>query len=329
MSRSTRRVFAWLAVSLVLGVGSIVGQHLGLCGLMGGVCLITLAHLGSASVLVGAAAPSAVDLVAPAVKAKAKAADPGGGLAHDVNHLVGLIADYADEVHERVLQCEPRGCWSEDVTRQVIRDSASLVACTERVGALTGRLLGAGGDIPRPERLDLNRLVTGLEPLLGRESRGRVRLDDRLDGELWPVVADRVGLEQVLMNLCGNAREAMGDGGVISIRTENVVVDHRMAVPATGFGPGPGLTAGPYVCLTVADTGPGMPADVLARVAEPGFSTKAPGRNRGLGLTTVVHLLGGMGGDLRLWSEPGRGTEARAYLPADPPTVASADTDGG
>jgi len=98
-------------------------------------------------------------------------------------------------------------------------------------------------------------------------------------------------------------------------------------VPAAGFGPG--LTPGPYVCLTVSDTGPGMTADVLARVADPGFSTKAPGRNRGLGLTTVVHLLGGLGGDLRLWSEPGRGTVARAYLPAVPRPGSSADTDGG
>jgi signal transduction histidine kinase len=326
MDRPTLRVLAWLTGSLLLGVGSLVGQHLGLCGLSGGVSLLTLAHLGSAvSAVAGLAAAHAApgDLAARA----AARSIPDRGLAHDVNHLVGLIADYADQVHERVLECEPKGCWSDDVTREMIHDSASLVACTEWVGALTARLLGPGGDTPRLERLDLNRLVRELEPLLGAVPGGGVRLDHRLDGDLWPVVADRVGLEQVLMNLCGNAREAMGEGGVLSIGTENVIAGDAALVPAAGFGPG--LTPGPYVCLTVSDTGPGMTADVLARVAEPGFSTKAPGRNRGLGLTTVMHQLGGLGGDLRLWSEPGRGTVARAYLPAVPRPGSSADTDGG
>jgi signal transduction histidine kinase len=246
-----------------------------------------------------------------------------------------LIADYADQVHERVLDCNPEGCWTEDVTKEVIHDSASLLACAERVGVLTGRLLRAGRDARRPERLDLNRLVREVEPLLGPKARRRVRLDHRLEPGLWPVAADRVALEQVMMNLCGNAREAMGGRGVLSIATENVLLDDHSVVRGTGVGPG--LSPGPYVCLTVTDTGPGMTADVAARVAEPGFSTKGQGRNRGLGLTMVVGVLGRMGGDLQLWSEPGRGTVARAYIPAEGRAASpvecrpapSADADGG
>jgi C4-dicarboxylate-specific signal transduction histidine kinase len=270
--------------------------------------------------LAGALNPSPFDLAAPAAATR-PALD--AGLAHDVNHLVGLIADYADQVHARLLECEPRGCWSDDVRRQVIQDSASLVACTGRVGALTGRLLQPEGSVPRAERLDVNRLVQEVEPLLGPDGRRGVRLEHRLEPDLWPVLADRIGLEQVVMNLCGNAREAMGDRGVLSIGTENVLVDDHPSVPRGG----PSLSPGRYVCLTVTDTGGGMTADVLARVAEPGFSTKGPNGNRGLGLATVVSLLGRMGGDLELRSEPGRGTAVRAYVPADP--RASADADGG
>jgi signal transduction histidine kinase len=296
-----------------------VGQHYGVCGLTGGLGLLTLAHVGSAAALLGAT--SCVG--APPVPT----ANPDGGLAHDVNHLVGLIADYADQVHERVLQCEPKGCWSDDVTEQVVHDSASLVACTERVGLLTGRLLQPGRDDSRPEPVDVNRLVRDLEPLLGPESPGRVRLDHHLEPGLWPVVADRIGLEQVLMNLCGNAREAMGDRGRLSIATENVLVDADSVVAGRGFGPG--LAPGPYVCLTVTDNGPGMTADIVARVAERGFSTKGPGRNRGLGLTTVVGVLSRMGGDLQLCSAPGRGTVARVYVPAERQAAVSAGAPAG
>jgi signal transduction histidine kinase len=254
-------------------------------------------------------------------------------LAHDLNHLAGIIADYADHVYERVLECETKGCWSEAVTQQVIHDSASLLSCTERVGRLTGRLLGAGcGDLG-PEELDLNGLVRDLAPPGTPGSRSGIRFAYRLEPGLWPVVADRTAVEQVLMNLCRNAREAVGDRGAVSVATDNVLVDSGSDI--TGRGLGRGLAPGPYVCVTVTDTGPGMTADVLARIATPGFSTKntCGGRNRGLGVAIAVRLLDWLGGELRLSSEPGRGTAARAYLPAGirpgRPASADGDADGG
>ena len=254
-------------------------------------------------------------------------------LAHDLNHLVGIIADYADHVYERVLQCETKGCWSEAVTRQVIHDSASLLSCTEQVGRLTGRLLGPGCGGLRSEELDLNGLVRDLAPTGAPGSPGRMRFAYRLAPGLWPVVADRTAVEQVLMNLCRNAREAVGDRGVVSIATDNVLFDADSAGAGTGLGRG--LAPGPYVCVTVTDTGPGMTADVLASIATPGFSTKSAcgGRNRGLGVGIAVRLLDWLGGELRLSSEPGRGTAARAYLPAGirpgRPASADGDADGG
>ncbi|MDQ1499114.1 MAG: hypothetical protein QOI86_2454 [Actinomycetota bacterium] len=243
--------------------------------------------------------------------------EPDRWLAHDLNHLVGVIADYADHVHERVLQCETKGCWSEEVRQQVIRDSAGIVSCTDRVGRLTGRLLGARcGDLG-PEQLDLNDVVRDVAPPgPAPQWRGGTGFAHRLQPGLWPAVADRTAVEQVLMNLCRNAREAMGDGAVVSITTENVLVDVGSAVPGTGLGRG--LAPGPYVCVTVTDTGPGMTADVLSRIATPGYSTKSGGggRNRGLGVGIAVRLLDWLGGELRVSSEPGRGTNARAYLPA-------------
>lgn len=303
-----------LAVSLVLNVGSVAGTYFGRWGLAGGVRLVILGHLGVAAVLLGRSTAS----IAPPDGSPGAVVSPvaeAEGLAHDVNHLVGLIADYADCVHERVVVDHPEGCWSAEVTREVIHDSASLLACAHQVGALVDRLLSLGGVTHSSGPLDLNRLVAGMETLFTSEGRSRIILDYGFEPDLWPVRADRIGLEQVLMNLCGNARQAMVDGGRLSIRTENVLIDHQAVLHCGLLGPG--LEPGPYVCLTVVDTGSGMTPEVLARSAEPGFTTRSHGANVGVGLSTVVNLLARMGGALALRSGPGKGTEARAFIPAD------------
>jgi signal transduction histidine kinase len=240
------------------------------------------------------------------------------GLAHDVNHVIGLVAGYAALVDERVRQCQGRNCWSDEEIEEVIQDSAGLLACIERMVALAGRLVGAAAWCC-PERLDLNRVVLDLEPLLGRaRPHDGVRLEHHLAEGLWPVITERLAVDQVLLNLCGNAREAMVDGGVLVISTDNVLVDSSPG-PEDGRPLGGRLVPGPHVRLAVADTGPGMPAAVLARAGDPGFSTRVGRTNLGLGLTTVRRVMDRIGGGLWLWSEPGRGTVARAYLVAAPP----------
>ncbi|MCU0723972.1 MAG: ATP-binding protein, partial [Planctomycetes bacterium] len=190
-----------------------------------------------------------------------------------------------------------------------------------RAAALTDQLLQFSRKRP-PEvrRVDLNRTVANLLSMLGRVIGGDVAVRPRLASDLHPIAASESGLEQVLMNLVVNARDAMPRGGTLTVRTENV------AVGAEAAGKRPEARAGSFVLLSVEDTGVGMPDETLQHLFEPFFTTKKPGAGTGLGLSVVYGIVRQHGGWIDVSSEPGKGSAFRVYLPAAPGT---ADEPGG
>jgi CheY-like chemotaxis protein len=161
-----------------------------------------------------------------------------------------------------------------------------------------------------PEALSLNEVIAGLEQLLRRSLGEHIDLTITPTEGLWPVKADAGQLEQVLVNLAVNARDAMPGGGKLTIDTANITVDEAYAAGR------PGLKPGRYTQLRVSDTGTGMPPEVLARVFEPFFSTKPKGKGTGLGLATFYGIIIGAGGYPQIYSEPGFGTTITGLLPA-------------
>jgi CheY-like chemotaxis protein len=156
--------------------------------------------------------------------------------------------------------------------------------------------------------LDLNDVVTSVEQLLARTLGEHIELITDLAGGLEPVLADPGQIEQVLVNLAVNARDAMPRGGKLTIQTTNTIIDPAAAGQA-------GLAPGRYVAVKVTDTGTGIPKDVLDRVFEPFFTTKPKGQGTGLGLATVYGIITQAGGGVRIYSEPGIGTVLTALLP--------------
>jgi nitrogen-specific signal transduction histidine kinase/CheY-like chemotaxis protein len=222
-----------------------------------------------------------------------------GGVAHDFNNVLMIIG-----LHCEHLLASSRLDGSDREAIEAISTAA------ERAAALTRSLLSFSRQyIVPPTILDLNRLVSGVEPLLRPLTGAAVRFETRLDPGLWSVKAERSQLEQVLLNLTVNARDAMPDGGTLSIETTNVTLD------ATFASRHPGLTAGEYVRLTVKDTGVGMDPETLTHVFEPFFTTKGPGHGTGLGLATVYGIVKQSGGYVTMSSAPGCGTTAHVYLP--------------
>ncbi|MGH2919288.1 MAG: response regulator [Solirubrobacteraceae bacterium] len=176
--------------------------------------------------------------------------------------------------------------------------------------------------------LDLNTVITGLENLLRRALGERVELDVALGSELWPIEADPGQLEQVLVNLAVNGRDAMPRGGRLVIETRNAVLGEDVVRGHAG------LTAGDHVRVTVSDSGVGMDGEVAARAFEPFFTTKPKGEGTGLGLATVYGIVTEAGGHIALYSEPGIGTSVKIHLPvstavAPPPRPPPKATPGG
>jgi PAS domain S-box-containing protein len=237
-----------------------------------------------------------------------------GGVAHDFNNLLQVINGYADMALRDTASDHPsRGCLSE------------VIRAGERAATLVRQLLTfSRRQIMRPESLDLNDVIADVLKLLRRVIGEHIRLDFVPGHELGIVHADRGMMEQVLMNLCVNARDAMPQGGRLIIETENVRIDekyrenHPWAVP------------GRYVLVGVTDTGLGMDAGTLDRIFEPFFSTKEPGRGTGLGLATVYGIVKQHEGLIRAYSEPAKGTAFRVYLPITERAVseASPNVDG-
>jgi len=233
-----------------------------------------------------------------------------GGVAHDFNNLLGVILNYASFVEEEVAGAAARADGGEPWPA-VGRDVEQIRRAAERATELTHQLLAFGRrEVVRPRVLNLNDVVSDVEQLLRRTLGEHVQLATSLRGDLWPVLADPGQLEQVLVNLAVNARDAMPGGGSLTIRTGNVVIDDDYADTRLG------IKTGPHVRLQVSDTGAGMPREVAERVFEPFFTTKPKGEGTGLGLATVYGIITQAEGYAQIYSEPGHGTTFTALLPA-------------
>jgi two-component system cell cycle sensor histidine kinase/response regulator CckA len=221
-----------------------------------------------------------------------------GGVAHDFNNLLTVIIGYSDGLIEELRD--------DDVLRP---DALEIKAAAERAAGLTSQLLAFGRkQILQPRVVSLNALVAEADTLLRRVLGEHIQMSLVLDPELRSVVADPGQMGQVIVNLAVNARDAMSDGGRLTIETANV------DLPAAARGVAH-VPSGQYVALSISDTGIGMDAATQARVFEPFFTTKA-NQGTGLGLATVYGIVKQSGGYIWLYSEVGHGTSFRIYLPA-------------
>ena len=235
-----------------------------------------------------------------------------GGVAHDFNNLLAVILNYAALIAEELVAPEPELATAG-------RDVAQVRRAAERAAELTHQLLAfARREVVQPRVLDLNHTVTEVEQLLRRTIGANVLLRTDLTAGLWPILADPGQIEQVLVNLAVNARDAMSAGGTLSIDTANVVID----APDQGNAP---LHLGPHVRLRVSDTGIGMPADVVDHVFEPFFTTKAEGEGTGLGLSTVYGIVVQAEGTITVQSQPATGTTFTILVPATDEVAAPAE----
>jgi PAS domain S-box-containing protein len=223
-----------------------------------------------------------------------------GGVAHDFNNLLAVIMGYGDLVRAALSR-----------KRKVrARDVEEIRRASERGAALTRQLLAfSRGQLLRAQFVDLNTLVGSTASLLRRLIGDDVALRLRLDPRAGRIAGDPGQIEQVVMNLALNARDAMPSGGRLTLETARVNLGRRAVRRISG------IRAGSYVRLTVRDTGSGMSREVRAHLFEPFFTTKEPGRGTGLGLSTVDGIVRQHRGHLEVESEPGRGSAFRAYFP--------------
>jgi len=230
-----------------------------------------------------------------------------GGIAHDFNNMLSVVLGFAALARGRIPANDPAAADLDEVTKSA-----------ERASLLTKQLLAFGKrqavhGIP----LDVNDLVRGLERTLLQVAGPKVKVEISLGASQAVVSADPCQLEQVLLNLVANARDAMPSGGVLRIATGEQLVDDES-------GQREGLPSGRYVALSVRDTGTGMDRATLDRVFEPFFTTKRPGSGTGLGLSTVYGIVRQTGGAVQVDSAPGKGSEFRVLLPrTDLPTPRS------
>jgi PAS domain S-box-containing protein len=235
-----------------------------------------------------------------------------GGVAHDFNNLLSVINGYSDMLLQRV-----------DLLDPIRADLLEVYDAGQRAAALTQQLLAfSRRQILKPELLDLNAVLADAGSLLRRLIGEDIELRLRPDPFAARVCADAGQMQQVVMNLAVNARDAMPSGGKLIIQSANVAIPEG-AAPAE-----PGLPPGRYALLSVSDTGAGMTEEVKAHAFEPFFTTKGPGKGTGLGLATVYGIVEQSGGRIFVESEPGQGTTFRIYLPAvQQPLAARATAD--
>jgi PAS domain S-box-containing protein len=221
-----------------------------------------------------------------------------GGIAHDFNNLLSVILGYSSMMLE--------GMEPGDVRRPEVEE---IDRAGKRAAALTQQLLAFGRkQLLQPRVISLGDVVAGVESMLRRLIGENIELSVRTDPDLGRVRADPGSMEQVVMNLAVNARDAMPRGGRLAIETANADLDRPQADRV-------GVAPGPYVVLTVADNGVGMDSATRARIFEPFFTTKEVGKGTGLGLATVFGIVQQSGGRIGVESEPGRGAAFRVYLP--------------
>jgi PAS domain S-box-containing protein len=223
-----------------------------------------------------------------------------GGIAHDFNNLLTVVVGNAEVLSEH-LRAQP--------DMQKLADM--IVQAGERGAELTQRLLAfSRRQALQPAEIDCNRMVEGMEKLLRRMLGETIVIKASLESELWTVFADPSQLENALLNLAINARDAMPGGGAITITTSNVPLDERYRETH------PEVNPGQYVMITVTDTGRGMTPEVRERAFEPFFTTKDVGKGSGLGLSMVYGFVKQSNGHVAIYSEPDLGTTVRIYLPA-------------
>ena len=222
-----------------------------------------------------------------------------GGIAHDFNNLLGAMLGYAHMARSGL----PRG----DQRRADIED---IEEAARRAGDLTRQLLAfARRQVIEPKILELNQLALGVDKLLRRVLGEDIELVTLPAPDLWSVKADPGQIEQVLVNLAVNARDAMPQGGKLTIETANVELDAEYAAAHEG------VTAGPHVLVAVSDTGTGLSEEARAHLFEPFFTTKDTGKGTGLGLATCYGIVKQAGGSIYVYSEVGEGTTFKIYLP--------------
>jgi len=223
-----------------------------------------------------------------------------GGLAHDFNNLLAGISGSLELMQTRMQQGR-----LNDVERYI----AAAQGAAKRAAALTHRLLAfSRRQTLDPKPTNVNRLIDGMQDMIQRTVGPSITVEAVGAGGLWPVLVDPSQLENSLLNLCINSRDAMPDGGRITIETANRWLDERAAKKQD-------LPEGQYLSLCVTDTGTGMPPEVIARVFEPFYTTKPIGEGTGLGLSMIYGFAKQSGGQVRIYSEVGKGTTVFIYLP--------------
>ena len=232
-----------------------------------------------------------------------------GGIAHDFNNLLAVIINYAAFIAEDLEAASADD--GEDRWRSTRDDIEQIRLAGERAAHLTHQLLSfARREIVQPEIVDVNDVVSNVEQLLRRTLGEQVELNSSLAENLRPVLIDPGQLEQILVNLAVNARDAMPGGGALQIDTVNMEIDEEYVASR------PELSPGPHVRLRVSDTGVGMSAETMQRAFDPFFTTKPAGQGTGLGLATVYGIVQQAGGHSQIYSEAGVGTTFTVLLPA-------------
>jgi len=222
-----------------------------------------------------------------------------GGVAHDFNNLLTVIHGYNEMLREHLTHDETGADYTAEIHK-----------AAERAGALINQLLAfSRRQLAAPRIVNLNHSVQQIEKMLHRIIGEDIDLEMRLAPDISPVRVDPAHIDQVIMNLAVNSRDAMPEGGKLTIETANVELG------ADYSGKHLGIPPGPYVMLAVSDTGHGMDAAIKARIFEPFFTTKEKGKGTGLGLSIVYGIVKQNNGELLVYSEPGQGTVFKIYLP--------------
>ena len=222
-----------------------------------------------------------------------------GGIAHDFNNLLTIISGYTELAMSR-----------QNLPSEAHADIERIENASGRAAALVRQLLAfSRKQVLQPKILDLNKIVLNLDSLLRRLMDERIEMVTRVKDDLGKVKADPAQVEQVIMNLVVNARDAMPEGGRLVVETCNTDLDANYALDHVPVKPGK------YVMLAVSDTGVGMDRQTVAHIFEPFFTTKESGRGTGLGLSTVYGIVKQSGGYIWVYSEPGKGSTFKIYLP--------------
>jgi signal transduction histidine kinase len=223
-----------------------------------------------------------------------------GGLAHDFNNMLAVIVSSVELAKRHLAK--------KDGNPHRFLDSA--LAGADRAATLTHRLLAFSRQQPlAPQSIDPNRMVASMAEILHRTLGEVIRLETVLGAGLWRAFADPTQLENAILNLAVNARDAMENGGKLTIETNNAYLDDDYAAKHLG------IPAGQYVLIAISDTGFGIPPEIIERIFDPFFTTKGVGKGTGLGLSQVYGFVRQSGGHIKVYSEPGQGTTVKVYLP--------------